>query len=126
LDSDRKRWVAVIVSHAEKFEANRRGDFLSVGDSAYRDEEGFCYICDQRARRISLAQEPGHGSEEPQHGVSLTNVKGFSPFNTSGVMTQVPLQVLFVTSLTALGPLETYRSGAVPSPKAQRRPLIGT
>ena len=31
----------------EKFEANRRESFLSVGDIAYRDEEGFFYICDR-------------------------------------------------------------------------------
>ena len=37
---------------AEKFEANRRGDFLSVGDIAYRDEEGFYYICDRKRDMI--------------------------------------------------------------------------
>ncbi len=37
---------------ADKFEANRRGDFLSVGDIAYRDEEGFYYICDRKSDMI--------------------------------------------------------------------------
>jgi fatty-acyl-CoA synthase/long-chain acyl-CoA synthetase len=37
---------------AEKFEAGRRGDFLSVGDIAYRDEEGFYYICDRKSDMI--------------------------------------------------------------------------
>ncbi|HXJ79927.1 MAG TPA: AMP-binding protein [Candidatus Methylomirabilis sp.] len=37
---------------AEKFEAGRRGEFLSVGDIAYRDEEGFYYICDRRSDMI--------------------------------------------------------------------------
>ena len=37
---------------AEKFEASRRGEFLSVGDIAYRDEEGFYYICDRRSDMI--------------------------------------------------------------------------
>jgi acyl-CoA synthetase (AMP-forming)/AMP-acid ligase II len=36
----------------EKFEANRREDFLSVGDIAYRDEEGFYYICDRKSDMI--------------------------------------------------------------------------
>ena len=36
----------------DKFEANRRGDFLSVGDIAYRDEEGFYYICDRKSDMI--------------------------------------------------------------------------
>jgi fatty-acyl-CoA synthase/long-chain acyl-CoA synthetase len=30
------------------FEASRRGDFLTVGDIAYRDEEGYYYICDRK------------------------------------------------------------------------------
>ena len=37
---------------AEKFEESRRGEFLSVGDIAYRDEEGFYYICDRRSDMI--------------------------------------------------------------------------
>jgi long-chain acyl-CoA synthetase len=36
----------------EKFEANRRGDFLSVGDVAYRDHEGFYYICDRKSDMV--------------------------------------------------------------------------
>ena len=32
----------------EKFEKGRRGDWLSVGDVAYFDEEGFVYICDRK------------------------------------------------------------------------------
>ena len=37
---------------AEKFEANRREDYLSVGDIAYRDAEGFYYICDRKSDMI--------------------------------------------------------------------------
>ena len=37
---------------AEKFEASRRDDFLSVGDIAYRDEEGFYYVCDRKSDMI--------------------------------------------------------------------------
>jgi fatty-acyl-CoA synthase/long-chain acyl-CoA synthetase len=37
---------------AEKFDASRRADFLSVGDIAYRDEEGFYYICDRKSDMI--------------------------------------------------------------------------
>ena len=37
---------------AEKFAANKRGDFLSVGDIAYRDAEGFYYICDRKSDMI--------------------------------------------------------------------------
>jgi fatty-acyl-CoA synthase/long-chain acyl-CoA synthetase len=36
----------------EKFAAGRRGEFLSVGDVAYRDEEGFYYICDRKSDMI--------------------------------------------------------------------------
>jgi len=36
----------------EKLGANRRGDFLSVGDIAYRDAEGFYYICDRKSDMI--------------------------------------------------------------------------
>ena len=32
----------------DKYEASRRGDFLSVGDIAYWDDEGFLYICDRK------------------------------------------------------------------------------
>jgi fatty-acyl-CoA synthase/long-chain acyl-CoA synthetase len=34
------------------FAANRRGDFLSVGDIAYRDSEGFYYVCDRKSDMI--------------------------------------------------------------------------
>ena len=37
---------------AEKFEANRRGEFLSVGDVAYRDDDGFYFICDRKSDMI--------------------------------------------------------------------------
>jgi len=37
---------------AEKSTASRRGDFLSVGDIAYRDAEGFYYICDRKSDMI--------------------------------------------------------------------------
>lgn len=36
----------------EKYEASRREDFLTVGDIAYRDEEGFYYICDRKSDMI--------------------------------------------------------------------------
>jgi fatty-acyl-CoA synthase/long-chain acyl-CoA synthetase len=36
----------------EKFDAGRRGEYLSVGDIAYRDEEGFYYICDRKSDMI--------------------------------------------------------------------------
>jgi fatty-acyl-CoA synthase/long-chain acyl-CoA synthetase len=36
----------------EAFTANRRGDFLSVGDIAYRDTEGFYYIRDRKSDMI--------------------------------------------------------------------------
>ncbi len=36
----------------EKFDAGRREDFLSVGDIAYRDDEGFYYICDRKSDMI--------------------------------------------------------------------------
>jgi fatty-acyl-CoA synthase/long-chain acyl-CoA synthetase len=32
----------------EKFEKGKRGDWLTVGDVAYFDEEGFFYICDRK------------------------------------------------------------------------------
>ena len=37
---------------AEKFERGRRGDFMSVGDIAYRDEDGYYYICDRKSDMI--------------------------------------------------------------------------
>ena len=36
----------------EKFESGRRGDWLSVGDVAYRDAEGYYYICDRKSDMI--------------------------------------------------------------------------
>jgi len=36
----------------EKFEKGRRGDWLSVGDVAYFDEEEFFYICDRKSDMI--------------------------------------------------------------------------
>ncbi len=36
----------------EKFDSNRRGDFLTVGDVAYFDEEGFFFICDRKADMV--------------------------------------------------------------------------
>jgi acyl-CoA synthetase (AMP-forming)/AMP-acid ligase II len=36
----------------EKYEKGRRGDWLSVGDVAYRDAEGFYYICDRKSDMI--------------------------------------------------------------------------
>ena len=36
----------------DKYEAGQRGDFLSVGDIAYCDDEGFFYICDRKSDMI--------------------------------------------------------------------------
>jgi acyl-CoA synthetase (AMP-forming)/AMP-acid ligase II len=36
----------------DKYAADRRGDFQTVGDIAYRDEEGFLYICDRKKDMI--------------------------------------------------------------------------
>jgi fatty-acyl-CoA synthase/long-chain acyl-CoA synthetase len=36
----------------EKYEASKRGDFLSVGDIAYWDDEGYLYICDRKSDMI--------------------------------------------------------------------------
>jgi acyl-CoA synthetase (AMP-forming)/AMP-acid ligase II len=36
----------------EKYESSRRADFLTVGDIAYRDDEGYYYICDRKADMI--------------------------------------------------------------------------
>lgn len=36
----------------EKYEAERRGEFHTVGDIAYRDEEGFLFICDRKKDMI--------------------------------------------------------------------------
>jgi fatty-acyl-CoA synthase/long-chain acyl-CoA synthetase len=36
----------------EKFEAERKGDYHTVGDIAYFDEEGFLYICDRKSDMI--------------------------------------------------------------------------
>ena len=36
----------------EKFEASRRGEWLTVGDIAYRDEEGFFSICDRKGDMV--------------------------------------------------------------------------
>jgi acyl-CoA synthetase (AMP-forming)/AMP-acid ligase II len=36
----------------DSFEAARRGDFHTVGDIAYRDHEGFLYICDRKTDMI--------------------------------------------------------------------------
>jgi acyl-CoA synthetase (AMP-forming)/AMP-acid ligase II len=35
--------------NAASYEANSRGDFHTVGDIAYRDDEGYLYICDRKA-----------------------------------------------------------------------------
>jgi len=36
----------------DKYEADRRGDFHTVGDIAYRDEDGYIYICDRKKDMI--------------------------------------------------------------------------
>lgn len=36
----------------DKFERSRRGDYLSVGDIAYRDDEDYFYICDRKSDMI--------------------------------------------------------------------------
>jgi fatty-acyl-CoA synthase/long-chain acyl-CoA synthetase len=37
---------------SEKYEADRKGDFHTVGDVAYFDDEGFVYICDRKRDMI--------------------------------------------------------------------------
>ncbi len=37
---------------ADKYAADRRGEYQTVGDIAYRDEEGFLYICDRKKDMI--------------------------------------------------------------------------
>ena len=37
---------------AEKFDAGRRGEYSSVGDIAYRDAEGYYYICDRKSDMV--------------------------------------------------------------------------
>ena len=36
----------------ESYRASRHGDFHTVGDVAYRDEEGYYYICDRKSDMI--------------------------------------------------------------------------
>jgi acyl-CoA synthetase (AMP-forming)/AMP-acid ligase II len=36
----------------ESYDASRRGDFHTVGDIAYRDDEGYLYICDRKSDMI--------------------------------------------------------------------------
>src|SRR4051812_11291878 len=36
----------------DKYEADRRGDYHTVGDIAYRDDEGYLYICDRKKDMI--------------------------------------------------------------------------
>jgi acyl-CoA synthetase (AMP-forming)/AMP-acid ligase II len=36
----------------EKYDADRRGDWHTVGDIAYRDDEGYLYICDRKKDMI--------------------------------------------------------------------------
>jgi fatty-acyl-CoA synthase/long-chain acyl-CoA synthetase len=47
-----KSVFAAYYKDPEKYEESRHGDFLSVGDVAYRDEEGFYYICDRKGDMI--------------------------------------------------------------------------
>ena len=37
---------------SDKYEEDRRGDFHTVGDVAYRDEDGYYYICDRKKDMI--------------------------------------------------------------------------
>ena len=39
----------------ESYDANSRGDFHTVGDIAYRDDEGYLYICDRKSDMIISA-----------------------------------------------------------------------
>ncbi len=43
---------ATYYKDAAKFAASQRGDFLSVGDVAYWDDEGYLYICDRKSDMI--------------------------------------------------------------------------
>ena len=36
----------------EKYDKGKRGDFMTVGDIAYMDDEGFYYICDRKSDMI--------------------------------------------------------------------------
>jgi fatty-acyl-CoA synthase/long-chain acyl-CoA synthetase len=47
-----KSVFAAYYKDPEKYDESRHGDFLSVGDVAYRDEEGFYYICDRKGDMI--------------------------------------------------------------------------
>ncbi len=37
---------------ADKYDEDRRGEFHTVGDVAYRDEDGYFYICDRKKDMI--------------------------------------------------------------------------
>jgi acyl-CoA synthetase (AMP-forming)/AMP-acid ligase II len=48
----RNSWLAEYYNKPEATASNMRGGFFSVGDIAYRDEEGYYYICDRRIDMI--------------------------------------------------------------------------
>ena len=47
-----KSMFATYHKAADKYEEDRRGDFHTVGDIAYRDEDGYIYICDRKKDMI--------------------------------------------------------------------------
>ena len=71
----------------DKYEDDKRGEYHTVGDIAYRDDEGYFYICDRKKDMIisggmniypaeieaALEQHPEHlrrrGVRHPQRGV---------------------------------------------------------
>ncbi len=48
----RNRWLAEYYKKPEATAKNMRDGFFSVGDIAYRDEEGYYYICDRRVDMV--------------------------------------------------------------------------
>ncbi len=48
----RNRWLASYYNKPEATERSTRNGFFSVGDVAYRDAEGYYYICDRKADMI--------------------------------------------------------------------------
>jgi len=45
---DRSSMRIMLAKQPDSYQAARHGDFHTVGDIAYRDEEGYYYICDRK------------------------------------------------------------------------------